>query len=214
MKIYHGSKIILEKPTYKGSNPSNDYGAAFYATLDYEDACIWASRNNTVGFVNQYEINTANLKILDLTDKEKYSVLHWITLLLENRTLNHSFKTLNQARINKLIEKYHIDINEYDIVIGYRADDAYFRFPKEFVVGNISLELLEKVFELGELGKQFVIVSKKAIDRLHYKKAVEVEQKYIGRYYEQVQRATIKFDKILKESISSNEGTRIGDLLK
>ena len=214
MKIYHGSKIILEKPTYKGSNPSNDYGAALYATLEYEDACIWASRNNTVGFVNQYEINTANLKILDLTNKEKYSVLHWITLLLENRTLNHSFKVLNQGRINKLIEKYHIDINEYDIVIGYRADDAYFRFPKEFVVGNISLELLEKVFELGELGKQFVIVSEKAINRLHYRKAVEVEQKYVGRYYEQVQKATIKFDEILKESISSNEGTRIGDLLK
>lgn len=214
MKIYHGSKLILKKPIYQGSSLNNDYGPLFYTTINYEDACVWASKNNTPGFVNEYTINLSSLKVLDLTDKTKFSVLHWITLLLEHRTLNNSFRLLHQGRINYLIEHYHIDINEYDIVIGYRADDAYFRFPREFVAGNLSLELLEEVFRLGELGKQFVVVSKKAIDRLHFKKAELVNHSYVGKYYEQVKNATNLFDELLKKSINSNEGTRIGDLLK
>lgn len=214
MKIYHGSKIVLESPKVKGSNPNNDYGPNFYATLNYEDACVWACRNNTQGFVNEYSISIEGLNILDLTDKNKYSVLHWICLLLEHRSLNHSFKSLYQNRISKLIEKYHIDISQYDIVIGYRADDAYFRFPKEFVIGNISLEVLEEVFRLGSLGTQFVVVSEKAIKRIRFKKASIAEQKYVGRYYEQVKDATTLFDRILKESIDKKGDTRIGDLLK
>jgi len=214
MKIYHGSKIVLESPKEKGSNPNNDYGPSFYATKNYEDACIWACRNNTVGYVNEYSINIDGLKILDLTDKSKYSVLHWICLLLENRSLDHSFRKLHQNRINKLIEKYHINLSEYDVVIGYRADDAYFRFPKEFVIGNISLEVLEEVFRLGSLGKQFVVVSNKAIKRLHFKKASLADPKYVGRYYEQVKEATKLFDQILSESIDKKGDTRIGDLLK
>lgn len=214
MKIYHGSKVVLTKPIYKGSNPNNDYGACFYATLNYDDASIWACKNNTLGFVNEYSLNLNGLKVLDLTDKSKYSVLHWITLLLMNRSLNHSFKTLYQSRINKLIEKYRIDIDEFDIVIGYRADDAYFRFPREFIVGNISLETLEEVFKLGSLGKQFVIVSSKAINRLRFEKAKLANPQYVGKYYEQVKDATNLFDEILKKSIDNIEGTRIGDLLK
>ena len=38
MKIYHGSKIIIEEPKQKGSNPENDYGPAFYVTTDLEMA--------------------------------------------------------------------------------------------------------------------------------------------------------------------------------
>lgn len=214
MKIYHGSKTKIENVKYKGSNEHNDYGPAFYTTLDFESACIWATKNNTSGFVNVYNVNFDNLKILDLTDKTRFSALHWITLLLENRTLEPSFEKLNKARINWLIQNYYIDIDEYDLIIGYRADDAYFRFPKEFVIGNISLELLEKVFKLGELGIQYVFVSEKAIKRLHFGRVIVPKKTYIGMYFKQVENATSLFDKLLEESINSNSGTRIGDLIK
>ena len=214
MRIYHGSKERIERPKYKGSDEHNDYGPAFYTTLDFESACIWATKNDTTGIVNVYNVNFNSLKILDLTDKTRFSVLHWITLLLENRSLEPSFEKLNRARINWLIQNYHINIDDYDLVIGYRADDAYFRFPKEFVVGNISLELLEDVFKLGELGIQHVFVSQKAIDRLHFDHEVVPKNSFIGKYHKQVESATTLFDKLLEESINSNSGTRIGDLMK
>ena len=214
MKIYHGSKQVLTKPICHGSNPNNDYGPSFYVTTNYVDASIWANKNNTIGFVNEYEVNLRGLKVLDLTDKTKYSALHWICILLENRSLDHSFLMLNKKRIDALINKYHIDINEYDVIIGYRADDAYFRFPREFVNGNLSLELLEEVFRLGSLGIQYAFNSQKAIERIRFISANEADEKYLGAYFKQVKDATNTFDKLLKQSIDSNEGTRIGDLLK
>lgn len=214
MKVYHGSKVRIERPKFKGSNKYNDYGPAFYTTLDFESACIWATKNETNGIVNVYNVNFDNLKILDLTDKTKFSVLHWITLLLENRSLESSFQKLNKGRIDWLINNYHIDIEEYDLIIGYRADDAYFRFPKEFIVGNISIELLEEVFKLGKLGIQHVFVSEKAIKRLHFDHEVIPNTSFIGKYKHQVDGATTLFDDILEKSINSNSGTRIGDLMK
>lgn len=214
MKIYHGSKAIIKKPLYKGSEINNDYGPAFYTTIDFENACIWASKNNSVGYVNEYEISFDDLKILDLTNKDQYSVLNWIAILLSNRSLEHSFSLLNRDKIKKIIDKYAINLEEYDVVIGYRADDTYFRFPKEFVIGNLSLEDLEEIFRLGSLGTQYVFVSQKAIDKLKFKKATLVDEKYVGRYFKQVKDATSLFDEILKKSIDGRVGTRIGDLLK
>ena len=214
MKIYHGSKLEIKNPIYKGSNKNNDYGPAFYLTLDFESACIWATKNDSIGVVNVYNVNFDNLKILDLTDKSKYSVLHWIALLLEHRELEHSFQRLNQARIKYIIDTYHIDIDEFDVIKGYRADDAYFRFPKEFIIGNISLELLEEVFKLGSLGIQYAFISEKSIKRLHFDRCITTKKEYIGAYFNQVKEATSLFDELLEKSINSNEGTRIGELMK
>ena len=214
MKIYHGSKSIINEPKVKGSNPTNDYGPCFYVTKDYTNACVWACKQNSVGFVNEYEVDLRGLKVLDLTDIEKYSVLNWIAILVKFREFEHPFEKLNHARIQKLIEKYYIDIEEYDYIIGYRADDAYFRFPKEFISGNISIEDLEEVFRLGSLGVQDAFVSEKAIKRIHFIEAKQTSDKYVGMYYSQVLDATILFDEILYKSINSNKGTRIGDVLK
>ena len=64
------------------------------------------------------------------------------------------------------LEKYYIDVEEYDVVIGYRADDAYFRFPLMFVRNLLTFEKLEEIYMLGNLGKQYVLISQKAFERL------------------------------------------------
>ena len=38
------------------------------------------------------------------------------------------------------MEKYNIDISEYDLIIGYRADDSYFRFAEDFLNNSINLK--------------------------------------------------------------------------
>lgn len=167
LTIYHGSKDIIEKPYYHGGKAENDYGFGFYCTENLELAKEWSCSNNEVnGFANKYTIDTNGLKILDLTDK-KYSILNWVAILLKHRTVDLTTQISKQAK-DYLIENFCIDVNEYDIVIGYRADDSYFSFARDFVNNTISVRQLNFAMELGQLGKQVVIISQKAFDKLQF----------------------------------------------
>ena len=48
------------------------------------------------------------------------------------------------------MEKYNIDISEYDLIIGYRADDSYFRFAEDFLNNSISVEKLERAKDINK----------------------------------------------------------------
>lgn len=210
MKVYHGSKLIIKKPNVNGSKKYNDYGPAFYLTRDLSSAHEWACRNGSIGYVNSYEFNNRELKVLDLTDKSKFSVLNWLAVLMHYRDLDNSFVNSFSARLEFLEKNYFIDVLKYDYVIGYRADDAYFRFPLDFIRGNITLEQLEQSFELGKLGVQYVLISQRAIDRLTYIESVLSDEKYVDRYFENVRSATKRYDLLSKEA----DGIRILDIMK
>ena len=126
MKVYHGSKRVIDRPIVNGSKLDNDYGPAFYLTKDLESAHEWACRNGTTGIVNIYDLNLKGLKVLDLTQK---SVLNHLAILLHFRSLDSSFKDSFSYRLKKIEQYFYIDVSDYDVVIGYRADDAYFRCP-------------------------------------------------------------------------------------
>ena len=209
MKLYHGSKAIIDKPICGGSTVNNDYGPSFYLTRDFDSASEWACRNNSVGYVNEYQFNIDGLKILDLTDKNKYSVLNWVAILLHFRSLDNSFINSFQHRLNFLEKNYYIDVNDYDVVIGYRADDAYFRFPLDFIRGNITLEQLNYSFMLGKLGIQYALISERAISRLKFVEASLASNKFINKYFERVKSSTDSFNALNKDE----EGTRIFDVM-
>ncbi len=165
--IYHGSKDIIEKPYYHGGKAENDYGFGFYCTESLELAKEWSCSNiENNGFANKYSIDLSGLKILDLTDK-RYSILNWIAILLKFRTFDLNNEISIQAK-EYLIENFYIDVNNYDIVIGYRADDSYFSFAKDFVNNTIPVRKLSQAMELGWLGRQVVIVSELAFSKLHF----------------------------------------------
>lgn len=196
MIIYHGSKLLIEKPQVKGSNIFNDYGPAFYMTLDLDSAKSWACRHNQAGIVNKYSILDSkfkNLKVLDLTNKEKYSVLNWIAILMHYRNLDEPFKKRYQLVLDWL-KKYYINIDDYDVVIGFRADDAYFRFPIKFITNDLSVEDLENIFKLGNLGVQYAFISEKAINLLKFEKGIECDLEFVGHYYNTVLNATLEFN--------------------
>ena len=165
--IYHGSKDIIEKPYYHDVKAQNDYGFGFYCTESLELAKEWSCSNNeNNGFANKYSINLSGLKILDLTDK-RYSILNWIAMLLKFRTFDLSNDISIQAK-EYLLKNFYIDVNNYDIVIGFRADDSYFSFARDFVNNTIPVRKLSQAMKLGQLGKQVVIVSELAFSKLHF----------------------------------------------
>ena len=57
-----------------------------------------------------------------------------------------------------IIEHYAIDLGDYDIVVGYRADDSYFQYGA-FVSNTLPLRSLNLALKLGKLGEQTVIIS-------------------------------------------------------
>lgn len=178
--IYHGSKNIIEKPYYHGGKLQNDYGYGFYCTESLELAKEWASNNKeTNGYANKYSIDLEGLKILDLSN-EKYSILNWMAILLKFRTFDLSNEMSIKAK-EYLLKNFYIDVNDYDIVIGYRADDSYFSFAKDFLNNTISVQKLKKAMELGKLGKQVVIISELAFAELKFEGTEEVESL---EYYE------------------------------
>ena len=215
MIFYHGSKQIVNKPIAHGSNPENDYGASFYTTLDFESAKEWACKNNEVGLVNKYQIRSddyKSLKVLDLTNKDKYNILNWLAILMHFRNLDVKFAQLFKSRL-KWLEQFFIDVNQYDVVKGFRADDAYFAFPQAFIMGQLSLEKLQNVFALGNLGVQYAFMSEKAISKLKFISSIDIEEQYIGKYYERIKIATEQYRNILNDEIDDSE-TFIRDLMK
>ena len=212
--LFHGSNHIIKKPELRLGKETNDYGQGFYCTELPEMAKEWACKNNEVGLVNKYQIRGSDfnsLKILDLTNKDEYNILNWIAILMHFRNLDLKFRQLFDARF-KWLEKFYIDVNDYDVVKGFRADDAYFAFPQAFVMGQLSLERLQKVFVLGNLGIQYAFMSEKAISKIKFVSSQEIEQNYIGKYYGRIKSATEEYRNILNEPIDDNE-TFIRDLM-
>lgn len=146
--LFHGSDKIIRKPEFGYGNKNNDYGLAFYCTLDNESGKEWACRNRDNGVLNKYLIKIDDLKILDLTDKSKYSVLNWIAILVHNRRFTNRFSEIYKESLNYL-EQYYIDVDIYDVIIGYRADDSYFQFPLSFIKGDIYLEKINRNLQFG-----------------------------------------------------------------
>lgn len=165
--IYHGSDHIVGLPKYGSGKPYNDYGLGFYCTESIELAKEWAcSEKSKDGYVNAYSIEIDGLKILNLSN-DNYNILNWLAILLRNRKVNTSLPAANQAK-KYILENFDIDTSDYDIIIGYRADDSYFSFVRDFVNNGISVEQLSNAMKLGKLGKQVVLKSKKAFSTIEY----------------------------------------------
>ena len=166
MILYHGSEKIIENPVFGKGNLRNDYGRGFYCTENEELAKEWACSNNKNGFANKYELKLEGLNILYLNSSE-YNVLHWLTILTKNRTYWER-NTISETAKTYLSKHFMIDTSKYDVIIGYRADDSYFSFARDFVSGAISYKQLSEAMHLGKLGEQVVLVSEKAFQNLKY----------------------------------------------
>ena len=95
-----------------------------------------------------------------------------------------SIKTLVARRAKRyLIDNFSINVNAYDLITGYRADDSYFDYAESFLNNGISVEQLARAMRLGKLGEQIVIKSKLAFSKLKYEgfDVAEKDQYYVLR---------------------------------
>jgi len=211
MILYHGSENIIETPILGAGKKNNDYGQGFYCSKELELAREWACTENVSAYVNRYELDTTNLNVLYLSD-EKYSVLHWLAILVNYRRVRVTTPVMKRA-IEWLIEHYFIDMDGYDLIVGYRADDSYFSFARAFINNQISLGQLSYAMKLGELGMQYVLKSEKAFEKVSYIGFETVDKTiYYARRRRRDEEARVAFMKELETE--EQNGVFIRDLMK
>ena len=211
--LYHGSERIIRNPWYGYGEIHNDYGRGFYLTDDLELGKEWANRKTTSGFVNKYQLADNDLKQYDLRGK---GVLVWIALLMHHRDIEPNVRELYRQRFDFLEENYYPkEIDGFDIIIGYRADDAYFKFPMLFIQNELSIERMEEIYKLGNLGLQIVLKSEKAFSRIKFvEPPINVKAAYYDKYRARKNAADKRFEEIRIEEINSIHKTKIDDLIK
>ncbi len=166
LTIYHGSYEIIRKPEYGKGKLYNDYGRGFYCTESLVLAKEWSCNEGVEGYVNRYEIDTKGLRILNLSSDE-FTTLHWLAILMDNRRVRLATPVMKRG-CEWLLKHFLVDIDEYDAIVGYRADDSYFSFARAFVSNEISYTQLCYAMKLGQLGEQFVLKREKAFDKIRF----------------------------------------------
>ncbi len=166
LHLYHGSSDIITKPLFGLGKPYNDYGKGFYCTEHIELAKEWACTDGKDGYVNKYELSMDDLMVLCLSDSQ-YNILHWLALLVTYRKLRLATPMMKKS-VEWLKENFLLDITQFDIIIGYRADDSYFSFARAFLNNEISIKQLNYAMRLGKLGEQVVLKSQQSFDQIKY----------------------------------------------
>ena len=179
--IYHGSEKIVEVPTFGEGKKNNDFGLGFYCTESEGLAKEWAVSSLRNGFANKYTLDTEYMRILNLNSPE-YTILNWIAVLVEHRLFSIKTPVARRAK-QYLIDNFSINVNAFDIITGYRADDSYFDYAESFLNNGISVEQLARAMKLGKLGEQIVIKSQFAFSRLNFEgfDVAEKEEFYVLR---------------------------------
>lgn len=164
--LYHGSEQLIEEPTFGKGKLNNDFGLGFYCTESEDLAKEWAVSSLRNGFANRYTLDTEYLNVLNLNSPD-FTILNWIAVLVEHRLF--SIKTPVARRAKRyLVENFSVNVNAFDVITGYRADDSYFDYAESFLNNGITVEQLARAMRLGKLGEQIVLKSRFAFSKLHY----------------------------------------------
>lgn len=162
--LYYGSTKILRTPRYGYKNDWNDFGPGFYCTDSYDHAALWAAGYDRDGFVNSYRLDDSGLRTIDL-GSPRYCILHWLAVLLNYREFDTLTPMAYQAR-DYIRTAFAVDHRDCDCIIGWRADNIHFTFAQDFLNEDISYQQLRDAVRLSGLGRQTVLKSNRAMDRM------------------------------------------------
>ena len=211
MKLWHGSQKIIEAPQLGLGKVHNDYGQGFYCTESLDLAKEWACSHYADGFANRYELDMADLNVLDLLSPQ-FSVLHWIALLVEHRSFRKDTAVAARA-CEYLHDNFLPDTGAYDVIRGWRADDSYFSYARAFVNNTITVDQLGRSMRLGNLGEQIVLKSERAFKNIRF---AGIERAPLALYdplaRERDEAARAQYREILAEN--PFEGIRIVDIVR
>lgn len=148
--LYHGSNQIVESPEIRIARYNKDFYYGFYCTLIKEQAIKWATRYQSVGYLNEYSYTeNTELKI------KKFETMteEWLDFIADCR-----------------LGKAH----DYDIVEGPMANDTIFNYVQDFIDGNISRTAFWELAKFKKPTHQISFHTARALTTLRFMKGYEV----------------------------------------
>lgn len=208
--LFHGSSRIIAEPVFGIGRKNNDFGLGFYCTESDELAKEWAVSALNDGYSNRYTLDTEFLNVLSL-NRSDFTILNWVAVLVEHRLFSIKTPVARRAK-QYLIDNFGVNVNAYDLIVGYRADDSYFDYAEAFLNNGITVDQLARAMKLGKLGVQIVLKSKFAFSKLKYE-GFEIAQKdaYFVLRQERDDEAKRMYMGILEEE---TDGLYIQDIMR
>ena len=105
------------------------------------------------------------------------------------------------------------DVNAYDVIRGWRADDSYFSYARAFVNNTITIDQLGRAMRLGNLGEQIVLKSERAFKSIRFAGFERTPQALYGPLAkDRDELARAQYRELLTEN--PFEGIRIVDIVR
>ena len=153
MRLYHGSIVIVRRPSVVKGRNSVDFGPGFYTTTSLEQAKKWAElkkrrENAEHGIVSVYEVPD------DIVDS-RFKVRHfygadrdWLDFIVENRKGN--------------------GVGGYDLTMGPVANDQLYATIRLYEQGVITAEAAIEMLKTHVLFDQLAFHSSEVADCLRF----------------------------------------------
>lgn len=159
MLLYHGSDVEVDAPRSQEPPRALDFGAGFYVTSNYDQACKWAT--NVCGrrgvrsvTVSIYEFDPSVLDWLDVLWFDEADV-DWLGFVTSNRK-----------------QAYYGHI--YDVVIGPVANDRTMTVLTLYFNGLLSQDETIKRLKVQRLEGQYAFKSGRSLRQLIFKEAIAI----------------------------------------
>lgn len=150
--LYHGSKEGIVGNIQPLSREDCDFGVGFYTGTDtLQPLTLICGEPNPKFYV--VELKLDGLKILDLE-----LGLDWAMVVAYHRGY------MDIIRGSELYEKYAHLFDDYDLIIGYIANDRLYTELTRFFNGDITDVALMNCLVALDLGKQYVAKTQKGCD--------------------------------------------------
>ena len=165
IKLYRGGNCIVRTPLSPEEEWA-DFGPGFYLVGDIDSAREQACWDRFPGYVSTFDFDAEDLDILDLREAED-GLLAWVALLVDNREF--AFESAASAdNADALCELFLPELDDFDAVIGWRADGSNFSAARKFLDGALSYESFEQAIRKTDGAAQWALLSDEAIEKLAF----------------------------------------------
>lgn len=158
--LYHGSKFGISGEVKPISRDICDFGKGFYMGSEKKQALalICGYQNSKIYTLS---VNLFNLKVFEFEIG-----IEWALYVAFNRG------KMDNIKGTKIYERFENLNKEYDVIIGYIANDRLFLTLDRFFSNDITDEVLIRSLSVLNLGKQYVFKTSKACEQI---KIISVE---------------------------------------
>ena len=159
MKLYHGSLVIVKKPSVLKGRSTVDFGKGFYTTTSFEQAQKWADLKR-----KRSGVSRAVVSVYEIPDD-----------LLNGRYTTLNFTGATREWLDFVVKNRRgVSEEKYDLTMGPVANDQLYATIRLYEQGVVTAEAAIEMLKFHVLFDQLAFHDQEAANELVFVEAVEV----------------------------------------